>query len=82
MTSNNIILKRFFTQSVFLKLINNQDVAVFSTCIKCYLSNIEGFGEQLDYIHPIRNKIAHGEGITFEKVKLLALDQQAFQYIS
>ena len=51
-----------------------------------YLSeNINDFAEQLMSIHPIRNKIAHGEGITseeFEIVKSLALDKQAFQFIS
>lgn len=39
MTSNNIILNRFFTRSVFLSLINHQDFAVFNTCIKRYLSD-------------------------------------------
>ncbi|WP_445678341.1 SEC-C metal-binding domain-containing protein [Psychrobacillus sp. FSL H8-0510] len=51
-----------------------------------YLSeNIEDFASQLKSIHPIRNKIAHGEKITsaeFEMIKSLAIEKQAFQFIS
>ncbi|WP_088073353.1 MULTISPECIES: sce7726 family protein [Bacillaceae] len=39
--SNNIILNRLFTPSVFLSLINHQDFAIFNTCIKRYLSDID-----------------------------------------
>ncbi len=51
-----------------------------------YLSeNIEDIADQLKSIHPIRNKIAHGEKITaaeFDMIKSLAIEKQAFQFIS
>lgn len=51
-----------------------------------YLSeNIVDIADQLKLIHPIRNKIAHGENITFEEFKMiksLALDKQVLEFIS
>ncbi|MFD1065676.1 sce7726 family protein [Oceanobacillus locisalsi] len=38
--SNNSILSRMFTQSIFMDLINNQEVSVFDTCVHRYLYNV------------------------------------------
>lgn len=40
-TSNNIILNRFFTQSIFKDLINNKENSLYDTCILRYLINVE-----------------------------------------
>ncbi|UYZ22526.1 sce7726 family protein [Mesobacillus jeotgali] len=40
-TGNNIILNRFFTQSIFMDLINNHENSLYDVCIKRYLQDVE-----------------------------------------
>lgn len=39
-TGNNSILNRLFTQSIFMDLINDQEIPVYDTCIHRYLYNL------------------------------------------
>lgn len=39
-TSNNSILGRLFTQSIFMDLINGQEISVYDTCVHRYLYNL------------------------------------------
>ncbi|MBM7599920.1 hypothetical protein JOC34_002311 [Virgibacillus halotolerans] len=40
-TSNNVILNRLFTQSIFMDLINDNHNKLYDTCIRNYSNNIE-----------------------------------------
>lgn len=40
-TSNNIILNRFFTQSIFMDLINSKENSLYDTCVYRYLNDVD-----------------------------------------
>lgn len=45
--SNNIILNRFFTQNIFMDLINDKDNALFKTCVRRYLNDFNSLNNSV-----------------------------------